>query len=538
MAIPVTFLAFVVYLLTLAPGITWRNEGADGGDLVAAVATGGVPHPSGYPTYLLLGELFVRLPVGDLAYRLNLMSAAAAAGAVGLTLLVALTSLHDAYPGPQRVTLISVCIAALAFAFSSILWSQAVITEVYALNAFFSALVWYLVLSARSNRGVWRWFLAAGALGVGLGNHLSLAAMVPAAALLMGAWWRREAPACHVPGGGQAASGAEHAPEDARRSTCHTLLIWVTGTLLALLAGLTVYIALPLRAAQQPPVNWGGADTWDGFIWLVTGQAYMPLVAALPLAHLPARLLAATALLVRQAAWWGVPVVYFGVRTMWRRDRPLVVATLLSGTLTVMYAVGYNTSDSFVYLIPTALVLALWIAWGMREALAALGSWVARLTRGKQRLARGAAGCAVVALVALPIAANLRLVDASGDRAAYDYGSEALASVTADAVIITDSGTDAFPLWYFRYAEGRRPDVVVINGHLLFYDWYRQTLRRWHPAVKVVPDEGDPERMIQAFIQGNLTRRPVYVTSTAWTLPPGYRLVADGALYKVESQQG
>ena len=71
--------AFIVYVYTLAPTITWRNEGTDSGDLATAVAVGGVPHPPGYPTYLILGEAFKLLPFGDIAYRLNLLSAACAA---------------------------------------------------------------------------------------------------------------------------------------------------------------------------------------------------------------------------------------------------------------------------------------------------------------------------------------------------------------------------------------------------------------------------------------------------------------------------
>ncbi len=52
----VLFLSLLtVYGMTLAPGLTWANSGADGGDLITAAATGGVPHPTGYPVYLLLG---------------------------------------------------------------------------------------------------------------------------------------------------------------------------------------------------------------------------------------------------------------------------------------------------------------------------------------------------------------------------------------------------------------------------------------------------------------------------------------------------
>ena len=46
--------ALLVYLATMAPGLTWAHDSADGGDLIAAVVSGGVPHPSGYPTFVLL----------------------------------------------------------------------------------------------------------------------------------------------------------------------------------------------------------------------------------------------------------------------------------------------------------------------------------------------------------------------------------------------------------------------------------------------------------------------------------------------------
>src|SRR5262245_26488949 len=64
----------LAYLSTLAPSITWANSGADSGDLVTAAATLGVAHPTGYPTYLLLAHLFQLLPLGDPAFRTNLLS--------------------------------------------------------------------------------------------------------------------------------------------------------------------------------------------------------------------------------------------------------------------------------------------------------------------------------------------------------------------------------------------------------------------------------------------------------------------------------
>ncbi|HSJ52436.1 MAG TPA: DUF2723 domain-containing protein, partial [Anaerolineae bacterium] len=70
--------ALVVYLQTLLPGIGW-------GDIARfqyVARVWGIPHRFGYPLYIALSRLFGALPVGDLAYRVNLMSAVFAALAV------------------------------------------------------------------------------------------------------------------------------------------------------------------------------------------------------------------------------------------------------------------------------------------------------------------------------------------------------------------------------------------------------------------------------------------------------------------------
>ncbi|MCB0097459.1 MAG: DUF2723 domain-containing protein, partial [Caldilineaceae bacterium] len=54
-------LAFALYVATMAPGLTWANQGADGGELIAAARTNGVPHPPGYPLYILLLQLWLKV---------------------------------------------------------------------------------------------------------------------------------------------------------------------------------------------------------------------------------------------------------------------------------------------------------------------------------------------------------------------------------------------------------------------------------------------------------------------------------------------
>ncbi|MDQ3248886.1 MAG: DUF2723 domain-containing protein, partial [Chloroflexota bacterium] len=82
-AVGATGLAFALYAWTLAPGLTWSHQGADGGELLAAAVSNGVPHPPGYPLYiwLLQGWLIFSqylLPGSELAWRGNLFSAVCA----------------------------------------------------------------------------------------------------------------------------------------------------------------------------------------------------------------------------------------------------------------------------------------------------------------------------------------------------------------------------------------------------------------------------------------------------------------------------
>ena len=77
-------LAFALYGLTLAPGLTWAHDGADGGDFLAAALIGGVAHPTGYPTYQWLLQAAIRVLPGEPAVAGNWLSALCAALAVGL----------------------------------------------------------------------------------------------------------------------------------------------------------------------------------------------------------------------------------------------------------------------------------------------------------------------------------------------------------------------------------------------------------------------------------------------------------------------
>ncbi|MBV7330519.1 DUF2723 domain-containing protein [Chloroflexi bacterium TSY] len=172
--------AVVLYLATLAPGLTWANHGADGGELIAVAMTNGVPHPPGYPLYIMLLQLWLGIgrylsPTSELAWLGNLLSALCAGGSVALTTQIQahLLRQYTSFQGQRRWFLAS--LGSLAWAWTPLLWGQAIITEVYGLHALlFVFLAWATLVK----QGEIRYLLPA--IACGIANHLTTVLLFPA----------------------------------------------------------------------------------------------------------------------------------------------------------------------------------------------------------------------------------------------------------------------------------------------------------------------------------------------------------------------
>src|SRR5512138_69273 len=74
--------SLAVYVRTLAPSVAELFDDSLEFQLIASRMA--IAHPTGYPLFSILLKLFTFLPVGDVAYRVNLMSALFAALTVAL----------------------------------------------------------------------------------------------------------------------------------------------------------------------------------------------------------------------------------------------------------------------------------------------------------------------------------------------------------------------------------------------------------------------------------------------------------------------
>jgi hypothetical protein len=487
--------ALALYVATAAPGLTWSHDGADGGDLITAALTGGVPHPSGYPTYCLFGRLFATLPLGNLARRMNLFSAALAAASVALVFLCArwLLEREGAARG-DRVALYSAG-AALAYATGPTLWSQATIAEVYALAACCFALCLWLALRAgaleRTSGHAGHWAALGLALGIGLGGHLTLLLALPGLAILL---WPARTP---------------------RR-----LLALASGAAL----GLAVYVYLPLAAARRPLLNWGDPRNWEGFIWLVSGRLYHGYAFGLPLRYLPTRLAAWLSRWAAEFAGLGLGLAMLGLWNGWERgQRRLVCALLLTLALYSAYALAYNTTDSYVYLLPGYAITALWLALGLR-ALAESGAGT--------RSARPWRVAALVLALALPLASlvgRYAAMNLRHEHEATSWVDSVLAELPADALLVTGQDRHTFALEYACWVEGRCGAVQVVDGELLGYAWYQSQLLRRYPGL----ESQTTGSTLEAFVAQQIRTRRVFIASPRPELAPRYQAIARGLLWEL-----
>ena len=420
----VALFTLVLYLRTLAPTVLPIEFPylADSPMLQMQACVLGIPHPTGYPTYLMLTHLFTYLPFGDCAYRVNLASAAYASSAV-LLVFVAGLSLS------RRV--VAAVAAALAFGIGSTFWSQAVIAEVYTLNALFVALVLVVLLVWRERRRDRYLLLAAFCVGLSATNHMTAGLLLPATLLFV-------------------------AMADWRKLVDSRLVLKGIGLFLL---GLTPYLYLPIRASMDPPFANNNPTSLERFWWLVSGGDLHGSLFRFGPTELPGRTVLYVDHLTSNFSWWLLAAGVMGLVAILMRDRAvaLLLGFLFFGWL--LFALEDAIPDVAVYFIPTYLVLSLWIAVGlglaMEKAEALISEW-------RQTAKAVALGALSVALLLLPLAGVGKTYgqnDMSRDYQGQKIIDEVAKSAAPNATILQHRSE----LWYMVLVEKRRRDLTLVD---------------------------------------------------------------------------
>ena len=449
---------FWIYYSTTAPGLSWANGGSDGGGLIAAAATSGIAHPSGYPVYLLLAKLFQALPFGSLAFRTNLLSCVAMTAASYWIFGIIDRSTWISNIGHRKIAGI---IAGLAFGTSPIAWSQAVITEVYALHVFFVTLTLYMIsdplLDVQRTKKV---FVIGIVLGLALGNHITSILLVPPIVVFVG-------------------TKKKTAMGDSGGSLIRKWRV-VWKDLVRLLAGMSLtlssYLVLPLWASHHPPVNWGNPVTLNNFIWLVTGELYQDQLVFWSQWPLLERLQDWARLLLQQFGILGLVFAVIGLVVAFVPNRiyTMTLWIALSGSV---FAMTYQVVDWHIHLIPVYAVFGIWIGFGFSEII--------EFSSNRSKVFGLILSVSVVIYFIYLAANTWKQVDASESMDAQNFGQQLIDDLPENAIVFADGDRTVFTLWYFHYALKNRSDIFVIAIDLLPFDWYRETLLVTYPGLEM-----------------------------------------------------
>ena len=415
--------SLAVTTAVVSAGLVFLHSGAravtaeDSGELTAAAAVLGVPHPPGFPLWTVLAHGFTLLGVP--ATGASLLSALAGCMASGVVVMIG-----------QELGLGSTtsCTAGCLVAFGRTFWSQAVIAEVYTLNCLLFTVQIYGLLRCRSTRRL-RWAaLTALTFGLACSNHYMLALLV-------------------APGLGAYLFLSARDVDGAIRYSQ-----WLLLGLLAVSPSL-LYLYLPWAASSRPLMNWGDPSTWESFWAHVSRKAYR----ALELGAEP-RMLDRVSFLW-QMVWLGleefsafvtVPglLAFCLFRSSIRGAERLLLLGVLFFNGPILLSIlqfvfdGENRTRVEEYYLPAWVALALITSAG----------WAAIIPRSRQAL--------ILLLPLLPVGLNYRTNDYSKMDAVDVLNRELLEALPPGAILFASSDFTSFPTVYLQ-TQGVRNDVLL-----------------------------------------------------------------------------
>lgn len=511
-----------IYLLTLAPSVTFF----DSGEFITAIHSLGTAHSPGYPFFVNYAKPFTWLPFGSIAFRVNIATAVSAAAACYGTYLLVCTMLahrDDAdTPMPRYVVRWCALAAALSFAFSARLWLQSNHDKPYPLVAFIVAVVFWALLRFRARYGEGEEcphyvYLGAFLCGLATGAHQTIVLMLPAFAwLLLSRDWR--------------------------------LLGRVKEFLIAVgfgLLGFAIQLHMPIRALQNPLLNWGDPRTLEQFLWNLLRKGYPSEPPVRDLALLWQQTCAFN--LPREFTGVGVALLLLGLGVSLRRQRDEVIAYLLGVGASLLVIVGYfNTQPDLIFLTeefftPLYLLSAVFIGvglfWLLRWAL--VSAAVEKLTSVPMKM------LVAVFVLMLPgtiCALNYYENDQHENYVAFDYATNTFRSLPQGSVLFTWGDSGAFPLWYLQGVERMREDLDLLHTPHLVFDWYLDAFPHLftRSMLRAIPESAQSaESALKMAVAEQMARRPVFIDfSTRYSLPfaeygmrqrgIGYQLIQGG----------
>lgn len=442
----VIFIAMMwIYTATLAPGITIANMGMDTGEFALAARDLGIPHPTGYPVFNLLGKIFILNPLlrdREIAYRTNLLSAFFGALTVGIVFLIA-----------RKITCrpLIAFFTALSFGVTRTFWSQAVITEVYTLNLFFVSLFFLFVVHYISSPASEKYFWGITfAFGMGFTNHTMVVLLVPVYIYII----------------------LLNPSIITVRKTCF-------GVLIISLCALS-YLYLPIRAVKDPLINIGNPVSPAQISWVMLAKPFQNYMFSLPSGKFYYQ--GSAFPLFEQFTILEFIIGIIGFWELFKQESKLCWSFILLFVLNVLYSLNYEISDIAAYFLMSYMIFSLWIGYGMKSI------FEKSTPVASKYLAPGVIQ-AVIAVFLLLIfnvhfRSNFGIVSEPERQEAVNYARDVFNIMEKNSVLVVLGGNLAHTVLYYKHETLRGDGADILDANWIIWKWYlEQVKRRAHVKI-------------------------------------------------------
>jgi len=534
----VFFVTTVIYLSTLAPTVAFW----DCGEFITTSYTLGVPHPPGAPLYTLLGRIFSMIPWWEVAFRVNLLSAASG---IVTTVLIYLCTVRllaiwlDREDTAQQFAILAGgAVAALSTAFSFSFWNNAIEAEVYGLSMCITLLAVWTALrwaDAEKDHNSDRLLLFIAYLfGLGAGVHLQCLLTIPGILILLFTDLMKDRPIKHqilvvigltlypflsivLPTMAAALmTAAVIVGMLALRPAWRNPQFWIWGFVIGGL-GFSTYIALFIRSGLNPIIDMNDPETWENFKAFLARQQYgthslFPrrsnpwafqfnihikyFLQQFPFFdEIPSQFRRAVDVYTSQyetvkysliTLALGIGGAIYHLRNDWKRFASLFAMFTLMGLGLVLYL---NMPDpeprerEYIF-VGAYTFFGIW----MGIAAAGLIVWV------YNNISQAALIPAIVLMLLVPtgiLIKNYHVHDRTGDFVPFDYAHNIMQTCEENAILFTNGDNDTYPLWFLQGVENVRSDIQIVNLSLIKTTWYVKQIQRLGVEVGLTHDQID-----------------------------------------------
>jgi hypothetical protein len=483
-----SFLSFLVpflfYIKGLAPSVTLE----DSGEFITAAYHFGIPHPPGYPPYILLSGIFLKLPflVGSPAWKMNLFSALTFALS-GIFIFLSCINIMKAQAEENLdiSDMIFGVTAALLALLAPHVFRQAVITEVYGLHS----LIWSvcifiltLMLYKQDKSNLTNTSILVFLFSLGLIIHPLMIALL---FICLGLY--------------------PYLFKDLFNKKKNLMLFGLSA-----LTGLLPLIYLPIRAQSNPIINWGETFNFDNFIAHILREQYAPkffrntdilieqlrqqviyLFEQFNFVLILIGLIGLTLIFLSKYKKW----FYFSLFTLICTGPLTAIFTNFNLDLTSQIEYEETSSLNSVFYLVHYQIWGILIIFGLRQLISYFSNKLLikccstlfllySLFLGYKNLLnedKSKDSFAEQNLHNLEVLFNN--LNSNNKLNTNNNFFSALTNENSKpiGVVITNWDPFSFPMIYFQNVERRATNIVVIDVEMLKAPWYIHQLQKWYP---------------------------------------------------------